>query len=64
MQLQERFKDMVEVLVGIDGRLVVFIDDLDRCTPDKVPEVLEAIKLFTTTPRCVYVLGLDHDIVR
>jgi len=64
MQLQERFKDMVKVLVGEDGRLVVFIDDLDRCTPDKVPEVLEAIKLFTTTPRCVYVLGLDHDIVR
>jgi formylglycine-generating enzyme required for sulfatase activity len=64
MQLQTRFKDMVEVLVGEDGRLVVFIDDLDRCTPDKVPEVLEAIKLFTTTPRCVYVLGLDHDIVR
>jgi formylglycine-generating enzyme required for sulfatase activity len=50
--------------VGDRGRLVVFIDDLDRCTPDKVPEVLEAIKLFTTTPRCVYVLGLDHDIVR
>ena len=63
-QLQERFRDMVEVLVGEDGRLVVFIDDLDRCTPDKVPEVLEAVKLFTTTPRCVYVLGLDHDIVR
>jgi formylglycine-generating enzyme required for sulfatase activity len=64
MQLQERFKDMVGVLVGEHGRLVVFIDDLDRCTPDKVPEVLEAIKLFTTTPRCVYVLGLDHDIAR
>ena len=29
-----------------------------------IPDLLEAIKLFTTTPKCVYVLGLDHDIVR
>jgi formylglycine-generating enzyme required for sulfatase activity len=63
-KLQERFEAMVEALVGKRGRLVVFIDDLDRCAPDKVPDVLEAIKLFTTTPSCVYVLGLDHDIVR
>jgi hypothetical protein len=64
MRLRKQFEDMVETWVGEQGRLVVFIDDLDRCTPDKVPEVLEAIKLFTTTRRCVYVLGLDHDIVR
>jgi formylglycine-generating enzyme required for sulfatase activity len=64
MELQDRFANMVKLLVGDDGRLVVFIDDLDRCAPDKVPEVLEAIKLFTTTPGCVYVIGLDHDIVR
>ena len=62
--LQDRFENLVQTWVGVDGRLVVFIDDLDRCTPDKVPEVLEAIKLFTNTPGCVYVLGLDHEIVR
>jgi formylglycine-generating enzyme required for sulfatase activity/energy-coupling factor transporter ATP-binding protein EcfA2 len=62
MQLHEQFKETVEVLVGESGRLVVFVDDLDRCSPDKIPEVLEALKLFTTTPRCVYVMGLDHDV--
>ncbi len=63
MRLQGRFKGMVEALVK-EGRLIVFIDDLDRCSPDKIPDLLEAIKLFTMTPRCVYVLGLDYDIVR
>jgi formylglycine-generating enzyme required for sulfatase activity/Cdc6-like AAA superfamily ATPase len=63
-QLQSQFERMVEAWVGKNGRLVVFIDDLDRCSPDKAPEVLEALKLFTTTHGCVYVLGLDHDIVR
>jgi len=64
MQLHEQFKETVEVLVGESGRLVVFVDDLDRCSPDKIPEVLEALKLFTTTPRCVYIMGLDHDVAR
>jgi len=63
-QLEKQFERMVNGWVGDAGRLVIFIDDLDRCTPDKVPEVMEAIKLFTTTRRCVYVIGLDHDIVR
>ena len=63
-RLQNQFERLVRTWVRADGRLAVFIDDLDRCTPDKVPEVLEAIKLFTNTPRCVYLIGLDHDIVR
>jgi formylglycine-generating enzyme required for sulfatase activity len=63
-KLEQQFSRMVQAWVGKEGRLVIFIDDLDRCTPPKIPELLEALKLFTTTPGCVYVLGLDYDIVR
>lgn len=63
-KLQTQFTRLVQYWVSKNGRLVVFIDDLDRCAPDKIPAVLEALKLFTTTERCVYVLGLDYDIVR
>ncbi len=63
-QLEQQFSELVRLWVGEEGRLIVFIDDLDRCTPTKVHEVLEAIKLFATTPGCVYVLGLDYEIVR
>jgi len=62
-QLQEHFERLVKASVGENGRLVVFIDDLDRCSPDRIAEVLEALKLFATTPNCVYVLALDQDIV-
>jgi formylglycine-generating enzyme required for sulfatase activity len=64
MQLQEQFQAIVTTFVGETGRLVVFIDDLDRCRPDKAIEVLEAIKVFATTRYCVYLLGLDYDIVQ
>jgi hypothetical protein len=46
-----------------DGRLVVFVDDLDRCLPEKAIEVLEAIKFFLGAPGCVFVLGLDQDVI-
>jgi formylglycine-generating enzyme required for sulfatase activity len=46
------------------GVLVVFIDDLDRCLPEKTVQVLEAIKLFLDKPGCVFVLGADVEVVR
>ena len=46
------------------GALVIFIDDLDRCLPDKVVQVLEAIKLFLDKPGCLFVLGADARIVQ
>ncbi len=63
-KLQNQFYTLVETWVGKEGRLIIFVDDLDRCTPDKIPEVLEAIKLFTNTKKCVYIIGLDHKIVQ
>jgi hypothetical protein len=46
------------------GVLVVFIDNLDRCLPDKTVQVLEALKLFMDKPGCVFVLGADAEVVR
>jgi len=45
------------------GVLVVFVDDLDRCQPDKAVEVLEAIKLFFDVEGCIFVLGIDRQVV-
>ena len=44
-------------------RVVVFIDDLDRCSPNKALEVLESIKLFLDLEGFVFVIGLSHKTV-
>ena len=44
-------------------KIVVFIDDLDRCAPDKILEVLESTKVFLDIKGFVYVLGLSPDVV-
>lgn len=44
-------------------RLVVLIDDLDRCLPDTVIETLEAIKLFVFVPRTAFVIAADERLI-
>jgi len=46
-----------------DHRIVVFIDDLDRCSPMKALEVLESIKLFLDIEGFIFVIGLSHKTV-
>ncbi len=41
-------------------RLVVFVDDLDRCTPEVAIKVLEALKIYLNHSSCVFVLALDR----
>lgn len=44
--------------LGIN-RIVLYIDDLDRCPPDRVVEVLQAIHLLLSFPIFVVVVGVD-----
>jgi predicted KAP-like P-loop ATPase len=58
---RERFS---KLLVDSDIKtLVVLIDDLDRCSPERVIENLEAIKLFLSVPSTAFVIGADPRIV-
>jgi len=42
-----------------DPRIILIIDDLDRCPPTKVVQVLEAAQLLVKTPLFVVVLAMD-----
>ncbi len=61
-EFREDFNEMIEKS-GIK-KLVVIIDDLDRCTPDRLIENLEAIKLFLNVEKTAFVIGADPRIVR
>jgi hypothetical protein len=43
--------------------LIIFIDDLDRCSPQKSAETIEAINLFLDAEHCVFILGMDSRTV-
>lgn len=46
------------------GAFVIFIDDLDRCPPDRVLQVLEAVKLFLDIPGCIFFIGMEVEQVK
>lgn len=45
------------------GKIVVLIDDLDRCLPRHIIDNLEAIKLFLNVPKTAFVIAADRYIV-
>ena len=59
---RDQFSDMIAEC-DIDS-LVVLIDDLDRCSPERIIDNLEAIKLFLNVDRTAFVIGADPRIVR
>jgi hypothetical protein len=61
-EIEDIFKSITSQYLGEDPgrRLVIIVDDLDRCRPDRIVEVLEATKLFFSLPGIVFLFGADH----
>ncbi len=63
-QFEDDFKWVVSTVTRKGARpLVVFIDDLDRAAPPKPAEIFEAINLLLDSPHCVFILGMDSQMV-
>jgi len=43
--------------------LIIMIDDLDRCNPDRILETLEAIKLFLAVEKTTFIVAIDERVV-
>ena len=44
-------------------QIVVFIDDLDRCFPERAVHLLESVKLILHQPKFAFVLGIYPEII-
>ncbi|HWM25132.1 MAG TPA: P-loop NTPase fold protein [Chthoniobacterales bacterium] len=71
MGFQHRVKDDLEFIRTFlikqkgrkDCRVVVFIDDLDRCSEDKIMEVLQAINLVLGSSKFFVIVGMDTKMI-
>ena len=61
-RFEDTFSELINEYCG-DENLVIFIDDLDRCVPENAITVLESLKLYLDKSKCVFVLGLEKEIV-
>lgn len=60
-QFEERLGAILRALKG--KRLLIVIDELDRCPPEQVLDVLEAIRTFMNTPDCSFLVACDRDVL-
>lgn len=57
-EFQKQFDDLIKE--SKIERLVIFIDELDRCREDTILDTLEAMKLFMFTGKVAFVIGADE----
>jgi predicted KAP-like P-loop ATPase len=63
--IQEFHKNFEELISETKlKKVLVFIDDLDRCSPDTIIGTLEAIKLFLFTEHTAFVIGADERLIK
>ncbi len=56
--LSKKLADLVKKTSG-DKKIVVFIDDLDRCSLENVLTVLDALKLFLNINNFIFIIAVD-----
>jgi len=61
-EFQKNFNELLED-ASIE-KLVVLIDDLDRCLPDVAIDTLEAVRLFMFTEKTAFVIAADEGMIR
>lgn len=63
-QFASRFKKLVDKATN-DGKkkLVVFVDELDRCSPEDVVTTLVDLKTFLEVPGCVFIVAADREVL-
>ena len=56
-------KWIADTISDAGERMVIFIDDLDRCLPKVALQVLEALKLYLDIPDLIFVVGVDRVVI-
>lgn len=46
------------------NKLIVIIDDLDRCLPDTIINTLEAVKLFLSSKNTAFLISIDERVIK
>jgi predicted KAP-like P-loop ATPase len=62
--IREFHKDFGKLIAQTNAdRVIVLIDDLDRCNPDTVISTLEAIKLFLFAEKTIFIVSADERLI-
>lgn len=58
-KIEDKIRDIFKKYPS--SRIVVFIDDLDRCSPETALEVFESVKVFLDIDGFIFIIGLSRE---
>lgn len=59
----DEFEDKFNEIIGKRKRVAIFVDDLDRCTPEAVKQILDALTTFFEHKSCSFIVTGDHTVI-
>jgi len=66
-KLRQQLKDLVAEIKTLEtnryGKIVIYVDDLDRIEPKDAVSILELLKNIFNIQDCVFVLAIDYQVV-
>lgn len=60
-QFEAVFRDLIDKTDA--DRVVIFVDELDRCAPPDVVATLDAVRTFLGAPKCVFIVAADQQVL-
>ena len=54
---------VVDIFLKTDRRILIFMDDIDRLTPDEMSQLLLIVRAIADLPHTTYVLSMDYEVV-
>ncbi|NLT51327.1 MAG: hypothetical protein GXX85_10455 [Ignavibacteria bacterium] len=62
---EEQFEGkFIELVRNDKSTKIIFIDDLDRCSKEKVVKTIETIKTFLDVESCIFIIACDDEIIK
>jgi hypothetical protein len=62
-KLHSTLQKEADTIENNGARLVFFIDDLDRCEPDQMIELLDSMKLFLDLRNAFFIIAADKEVI-
>ncbi len=63
-QIEELRTEFEEILEKLNVKLVILVDDLDRCLPETAISTLEAMRLLLFVKRTAFIIAADEQMIR
>lgn len=62
-KIKENLEKAIKKEIEKNKPIVIFVDNLDRLSPDLSVELLEVIHLILDLPHCVFILAIDYEVI-